>query len=81
MTTTTTFHGQELGIGAEVLTAAGITDGDNVIVEATDEGVLVRRQTISDEIDADYAAGRFQRFNSDEAFIAHLGSLAGDDPA
>jgi hypothetical protein len=39
----------------------------------------VRRPTISDEIDADYAAGRFQRFNSDEAFIAHLDSVADDD--
>ncbi len=79
MNTTITFHGQELGVGADVLAAAGIIAGDSVIVEATDEGVLVRRETVTDEIDADYAAGRFRRFNSDEAFIAHLDSLAGDD--
>jgi len=41
--------------------------------------LLIRRQTISDEIDADYAAGRFRRFNSDEAFIAHLDSVADQD--
>lgn len=79
MSTTIIFHGRQLGVAAELLVAAGISDGDNVIVEATDEGVLIRRQTISDEIDADYAAGRFQRFDSDEAFIAHLDSLADHD--
>jgi len=78
MRTTITFHGQELGVAAEVLAAAGITDGDAVIVEATGEGVLIRRRTVSDEIDAGYAAGRFQRFESDEAFITHLRSLGAD---
>lgn len=47
-----------------------------MIVEATDDGVLVRRLTITDEIDADYAAGRFE---SDEAFVARLRSLVADD--
>ncbi|MGI9091570.1 MAG: hypothetical protein ACR2GG_10760 [Gemmatimonadaceae bacterium] len=79
MRTTITFHGQELGVDVELLAAAGITAGDSVIVEATDEGVLIRRQTVSEEIDADYAAGRFRRFESDETFLAYLRSIADGD--
>jgi hypothetical protein len=74
--TTTVRVGEELALPADVLDAAGLAVGDTVIVEQTADGLVIRRATISKEVDADIAARRTRSFDSEERFAAYLDSLA-----
>ena len=51
---------------------AGIRVGDEVALAAMEGKVVLRRRAVSDRIGAETAAGRIERFESDEAFIAAL---------
>ena len=70
--TTVTFDGQDIEVPARAITDAGIREGDEVVIETVEGEVVLRRRTVSDEIDAEIAAGRTERFESGEAFIAAL---------
>jgi len=75
-------------IPASVRKAARLAEGDVVEIELTDDGILLKPKKLVDpsqawfwspewqakerEADEDYAAGRFDRFESDEEFIAEL---------
>ena len=78
----------QVTIPAAIRTAARLEEGDFVEVEIVDEGILLRPQKLVDasqawfwtpewqakerEADADIAAGRGERFESDEEFLAAL---------
>jgi hypothetical protein len=71
---------------ADIRNAAHLETGDPIEVEVIEEGILLRPQKVIDatqtwfwsqpwqarekEADADLAAGRFERFESDEALVA-----------
>jgi len=75
-------------IPAEIRQAARLEEGDPVEVELVDGGILLRPMKMIDasqawfwtpewqagerEADADIAAGRVERFESDEEFLAAL---------
>ena len=75
-------------IPAEIRRAARIEEGDVLEAELVDEGILLRVRKVIDasqawfwtpewqkgerEADADLAAGRLERFESDEEFFAAL---------
>jgi AbrB family looped-hinge helix DNA binding protein len=77
-----------LTIPADIRKAARLDEGDLVEVEITAEGILLRPKKVIDatqawfweptwqakerEADEDLAAGRFERFKSDEEFLAAL---------
>jgi antitoxin PrlF len=77
-----------LTIPAEIRRAARLAEGDVVEVEMTADGILLRPKKLIDatqawfwepswqarerEADAADAAGDFERFDSDEAFLAAL---------
>jgi AbrB family looped-hinge helix DNA binding protein len=77
-----------LTIPADIRKAARLDEGDLVEVEITAEGILLRPKKVIDatqawfweptwqakerEADEDLAAGRFERFKSDEEFLAVL---------
>jgi AbrB family looped-hinge helix DNA binding protein len=77
-----------LTIPAEIRKAARLDEGDLVEVEMTAEGILLRPKKVIDatqawfwepawqakerEADADRAAGRFDRFESDDAMLRAL---------
>lgn len=87
MTTYVRSKGQ-LTIPAEIRRAAGLEEGDPVEVDIVEEGILLRPRKVIDttqawfwteawqkreaEAEADLRAGRFDRFDSDDAFIAAL---------
>lgn len=78
----------QLTIPPEIRRAARLEEGDPVEFEITDEGILLRPQKVIDasqawfwtpewqakerEADEDIAAGRSERFESDEEFLAAL---------
>ena len=55
-------------IPPDVLEQAGLREGDVAVAEPTADGVLIRRATVNDRIDADIAAGRATEFASDDEF-------------
>ena len=75
-------------IPAEIRRAARIEEGDSLEAEIVEEGILLRVRKVIDasqawfwtpewqrgerKADADLAAGRFDRYESDEAFLAAL---------
>ena len=79
-------------IPSSIRRAARLEEGDPVEVELTDDGILLRPKKVIDatqawfwtpewqakerEADEDLAAGRFERFNSDEEFLAALEARA-----
>jgi len=78
----------QVTIPAEIRQAARLEEGDPVEVELVDGGILLRPMKMIDasqawfwtpewqagerEADADIAAGRVERFESDEEFLAAL---------
>lgn len=78
----------QITIPADIRKAARLEEGDPVEVEMTPDGILLRPQKVIDatqawfwtpewqakerEADADLAAGRSERFESDEEFLAAL---------
>jgi bifunctional DNA-binding transcriptional regulator/antitoxin component of YhaV-PrlF toxin-antitoxin module len=70
--TIVTFDGREIAIPAETIAQAGIREGDELLIEPIDGGVVVRRRRSRNEIDEEIAAGRTERFESDEPFAAQL---------
>lgn len=78
----------QLTIPPEIRRAARLEEGDPVEFELTDDGILLRPKKLIDasqawfwtpewqakerEADADIAAGRRERFESDEEFLAAL---------
>ncbi len=78
----------QVTIPAEIRQAARLEEGDPVEVEIVDGGILLRPMKMIDasqawfwtpewqagerEADADIAAGRVERFESDEEFLAAL---------
>lgn len=80
----------QVTIPAEIRQAAGLEEGDPVEVEIVDDGILLRPMKLIDasqawfwtpewqagerEADADIAAGRVERFESDEEFLEALRS-------
>lgn len=78
----------QITIPADIRKAARLEEGDPVEVEITPDGILLRPQKVIDatqawfwtpewqakerEADADLAAGRSERFESDEEFLAAL---------
>jgi antitoxin PrlF len=78
----------QITIPAGIRAAARLEEGDPVDVELTPDGILLRPQKLIDatqawfwtpswqarerEADDDLAAGRFQRFQSDEEFLEAL---------
>lgn len=78
----------QVTIPAEIRQAARLEEGDPVEVEIVEDGILLRPMKVIDasqawfwtpdwqagerEADADIAAGRVERFESDEAFLAAL---------
>ena len=86
-TTTVRAKGQ-VTIPAAVREAARIEEGDPIEVEVVADGILLRPMKVIDatqawfwtpewqagerEADADLAAGRFDRYESDEEFLAAL---------
>jgi AbrB family looped-hinge helix DNA binding protein len=85
--TTIRRHGQ-ITIPAEIRRAAHVEEGDPIEVELVEEGILLRPRKVIDfsqmwfwsdrwqaaerEANADLRAGRFERFESDEEFLAAL---------
>jgi bifunctional DNA-binding transcriptional regulator/antitoxin component of YhaV-PrlF toxin-antitoxin module len=67
--------GEDLALPADALEAAGLAAGDTVVVERTADGLVIRRATLGEEVDADIAAGRTRSFDSEEEFAAYLDSL------
>ncbi len=81
-----------LTIPADIRKAARLAEGDLVDVEMTAEGILLRPKKVIDatqawfwepawqakerEADEDLAAGRFDRFDSDEAMLRALDERA-----
>ncbi len=86
----------QLTLPEEIRTAARLEEGDLLEAEITEEGILLRPQKLIDatqawfwtpewaagerEADADLAAGRGERFESAEAFLAALRQLAKPAP-
>ena len=78
----------QITLPEDVRKAARLEEGDLLDAEITSEGILLRRQRLIDatqawfwtpewqegerEVDADLAAGRVERFESDEAFLKAL---------
>ncbi len=78
----------QVTIPAEIRQAARLEEGDPVEVEIVEDGILLRPMKMIDasqawfwtpewqagerEADADIAAGRVERFESDEEFLAAL---------
>lgn len=78
----------QITIPTAIRQAARLEEGDPVEVEIVDDGILLRPKKLIDasqawfwtpewqamerEADADIAAGRVERFESDEAFLAAL---------
>lgn len=78
----------QVTIPAEIRQAARLEEGDPVEVEIVEDGILLRPMKVIDatqawfwtpewqagerEADADIAAGRVERFESDEEFLAAL---------
>lgn len=78
----------QITIPADIRKAARLEEGDPVEVEMTPDGILLRPQKVIDatqawfwtpewqakerEADADLAAGRSERFESDEELLAAL---------
>ena len=78
----------QITIPAEIRAAARLEEGDPVEVELTPDGILLRPQKLIDatqawfwtpswqarerEADEDLAAGRYERFHSDEEFLEAL---------
>lgn len=78
----------QVTIPADIRQAARLEEGDPVEVEIVDDGILLRPMKVIDasqawfwtpewqagerEADADLAAGRFDRYESDEEFLAAL---------
>ena len=59
-------------VPADVAIASGIGPGDAVVLEPTDGGLLVRRRTVSEELDAEIEAGGLPRAHSLEELAAAL---------
>jgi antitoxin PrlF len=78
----------QVTLPADVREAARLEAGDPILVEIIEEGILLRPQKVIDatqswfwseawqrrerEADADLAAKRFERFESDEALVAEF---------
>lgn len=62
----------ELHVPGSVLADAGFDREDTAVVETTNEGVLVRRATPAETVEADIAAGRNSYFDSDGELDAAL---------
>lgn len=78
----------QLTVPPEIRRAANLEEGDPIAFELTPDGILMRPQKVIDatqawfwkpewqrrerEADADIAAGRVERFDSDEEFLAAL---------
>lgn len=82
-------HDGPLSIPTDIREAPQLKEGDTVLVEAASGGVVIRPidadqvwfwtlewQEKEREADADWAAGRTLRFDSTEAFLAHLETIA-----
>jgi len=92
MTRTTLRAKGQLTLPDEIRKAARLEEGDLLEAELTPDGILLRPQKLIDatqvwfwtaewqegerEVDADLAAGRAERFNSDEEFLRALNDLA-----
>lgn len=61
-----------LAVPAEALERAGLRPGDHAVLEPRDDGLLIRRRSVGDEIDEEIAAGRVTRYGSDAEFDAAL---------
>lgn len=88
MSTTTVRKKGSVTIPAEIRRAARLAEGDVVEVEMTADGILLRPKKLIDatqawfwepawqagerEADAEAAAGKGERFESDEEFLAAL---------
>ena len=68
--TTVIFDGGNIEIPANTIAAAGIHEGDELLIEAIDGSVVMRRRRSRSEVDEDVAAARTEQFESDEAFGA-----------
>ena|SRR5271167_334310 len=84
----------QLTLPEEIRTAARLEVGDLLDAEITAEGILLRPHKVIDatqawfwttewqagerEADADLAAGRLEKFDSDDAFVTALRSSARD---
>ncbi len=88
MTTTVLRSKGQLTIPADVREATHLEEGDPIKIEVVEGGILLRPCKVVDatqawfwtpgwqkrerEADGDRAAGRFERFESDEAFLGAL---------
>ena len=88
MARTTLGANGQITLPDDIRKAARLEEGDLLEAEITREGVLLRPQMLTDatqawfwtpewqegerEVDADLAAGRVERFESDEAFMKAL---------
>jgi bifunctional DNA-binding transcriptional regulator/antitoxin component of YhaV-PrlF toxin-antitoxin module len=71
-TMTVRFDPRDIEVPAQTIADAGIREGDDVVIEAVDGEVVVRRRTASEEIDDEIVSGGTERFESGEAFLAAL---------
>jgi len=92
MTRTTLRARGQLTLPEEIRAAARLEEGDLLDAEITADGILLRPQKLIDatqawfwdpswqagerDADADRRAGRIETFESGEALVAELGSLA-----